>query len=267
MNKLFIILTVLLVGCVTEIPPMQASEEWICQYGQDLDGDGDIDQEDFYLYLKGEKGDPGENGLSAYDLWVIDVSHGLIDPKTGEEWPKEATSKMYYYDYLRGASGINGINGISAFDIWKQMVDCGIFYYPHEEELTYIDMFIFLKGKDGKDGRDGKNGTIGQDGQKGEKGDNGVDGKDGIDGQTISISISDDGYWIIGGIKTDKKAIGVNGSKGDQGEKGDKGDKGDAGLTETEVFSALAQEFVDWRKVQGNQGNSVDDFLEWLAKQ
>ncbi len=68
----------------------------------------------------------------------------------------DAISKTYYYDYLRGPAGQNGQNGLSAFDLWVQMVECGIFIYPYDCELTYIDMFKFLKGKDGKDGKDGK---------------------------------------------------------------------------------------------------------------
>ena len=46
---------------------------------------------------------------------------------------------------------------------------------------------------------------------------NGTNGKDGEDGTTPTISISDDGYWVIDGSKTDKKAIGTDGSKGEDG--------------------------------------------------
>ena len=46
------------------------------------------------------------------------------------------------------------------------------------------------------------------------------------------ITISEDGYWVINGEKTDVLAKGEKGDTGDtglQGEKGDKGDKGDTG--------------------------------------
>lgn len=47
----------------------------------------------------------------------------------------------------------------------------------------------------------------------------GTDGKDGKDGEdvdsiTSTIAISDDGYWIINGIKTAHKAIGTDGKDG-----------------------------------------------------
>ena len=45
-------------------------------------------------------------------------------------------------------------------------------------------------------------------------GTNGKDGKDGEDGTTPTISISNDGFWIINGVKTDKKAVGTDGSAG-----------------------------------------------------
>ena len=53
---------------------------------------------------------------------------------------------------------------------------------------------IGVDGKDGVDGEDGKNGT------------NGNDGTNGKDGTTPTITISEDGYWVINGEKTDVKA-------------------------------------------------------------
>ena len=48
----------------------------------------------------------------------------------------------------------------------------------------------------------------------------GADGKDGIDGKTPTVEISDDGYWVINGIKTEYKAVGENGTPGEPGEPG-----------------------------------------------
>ena len=48
-----------------------------------------------------------------------------------------------------------------------------------------------------------------------------ADGKDGKDGVTPTIEISDDGYWIINGVKTEHKAIGTDGKDGKDGEDGD----------------------------------------------
>ena len=47
---------------------------------------------------------------------------------------------------------------------------------------------------------------------------------------TPSISISEDGYWVINGVKTDTKAQGDKGDTGAQGAQGEKGDKGDQGI-------------------------------------
>ena len=58
---------------------------------------------------------------------------------------------------------------------------------------------------------------------KGDKGDQGIpgrDGKDGKDGETPTISISEDGYWVINGIKTWYKANGTNGKDGAPGKDG-----------------------------------------------
>ncbi|MBQ7355822.1 MAG: leucine-rich repeat protein, partial [Clostridia bacterium] len=45
----------------------------------------------------------------------------------------------------------------------------------------------------------------------------GSDGKDGVDGITPTVEISDDGYWVINGVKTDYKAIGTDGTNGTDG--------------------------------------------------
>ena len=41
-----------------------------------------------------------------------------------------------------------------------------------------------------------------------------IDGKDGV---TPTVEISEDGYWVINGVKTEHKAIGQDGEKGDTG--------------------------------------------------
>ena len=48
-------------------------------------------------------------------------------------------------------------------------------------------------------------------------------------GEDPTIEISEDGYWVINGEKTDVLAKGEKGDKGATGEKGEKGDKGDQG--------------------------------------
>ena len=64
-------------------------------------------------------------------------------------------------------------------------------------------------------------------------GKDGVDGKDGIDGKdgvTPTIEISEDGYWIINGTKTEYKAIGTDGKDGVDGEDGKDGAPGKDGV-------------------------------------
>lgn len=67
---------------------------------------------DFFIYLKGEKGDDGKDGAegkSAYEIWVEEVEAGNItDPQTGEPWDKSKTTIQDFWEYLRGADGKNG---------------------------------------------------------------------------------------------------------------------------------------------------------------
>ena len=54
-------------------------------------------------------------------------------------------------------------------------------------------------------------------GEKGDKGDTGAQGPQGEKGDAPTMEVSSDGYWIINGIKTEYKAIGIDGEKGDTG--------------------------------------------------
>ncbi len=57
----------------------------------------------------------------------------------------------------------------------------------------------------------------------------GENGNDGNDGQTPTIEISEDGYWVINGEKTDVKAEGQDGEPGKDGEDGEDGAQGPQG--------------------------------------
>lgn len=48
--------------------------------------------------------------------------------------------------------------------------------------------------------------TAGSQGERGPQGEQGIPGINGVDGATPTISISDDGYWVINGVKTEFKA-------------------------------------------------------------
>ncbi len=69
-------------------------------------------------------------------------------------------------------------------------------------------------------------------------------GDPGQDGVTPTVSISEDGYWVINGEKTDVKA---------QGDKGDKGDKGDPG--------AAGQNGADGKDGTSGCGSSLSAFI------
>ena len=60
-------------------------------------------------------------------------------------------------------------------------------------------------------------GEQGPQGEKGEQGIQGVQGEAGKDGITPTIEISDDGYWVINGIKSKYKAVGQDGADGNDG--------------------------------------------------
>lgn len=76
------------------------------------------------------------------------------------------------------------------------------------------------------------------------QGPQGVPGKDGKDGVTPTIEISEDGYWIINGAKTEYKALGtdgkdgVDGANGEDGIDGTNGKDGKDGVTPTIDISA-----------------------------
>ena len=121
-----------------------------------------------------------------------------------------------------GKDGQDGEDGRGIVKIEKTSTSGNVDTYT----ITYTDnttsTFTVTNGKDG------------QDGQKGEQGEQGIQGVPGDDGHTPTVSINDDGYWVIDGEVTTIKAEGVDGAKGDKGDKGDtgeKGDKGEDGLT------------------------------------
>lgn len=63
-------------------------------------------------------------------------------------------------------------------------------------------------------GLKGDTGPTGPSGAQGEK------GKDGEDGESPTITISDDGYWVINGVKSNVKATGQKGEEGQKGKDG-----------------------------------------------
>ena len=91
-----------------------------------------------------------------------------------------------------------------------------------------------IKGEEGDKGKDGKDGfsptaEISEDGYwiiNGKKTNTRAEGRDGKDGISPLISISEDGYWVINGKKTAVPAKAQDGSKGNDGKDGKDGKDG-----------------------------------------
>ncbi len=132
---------------------------------------------------RGEAGNDGENGLSAYELWKEDVlsdeglenpGNGIFDRKRHPKWPEDRISPADFYLYLMGKEGLKGVDGKSAYEIWKQMVlsgeglenpDNGI--YDIEEfplwpssSVTLMDYYLYLRGKNGGQKIEAGNDTV-----------------------------------------------------------------------------------------------------------
>ena len=182
-------------------------------------------------------------------------------------------------DGTNGKSGTNGADGKSAYQIWLDNGHSG----------TETDFLNWLKGEKGDQGQQGTPGQNGQDGKDGQNGQNGKDGvgiadikiengklyvkytngndyvdlgqvkgengQNGQDGTTPTIEISADGYWVIGGIKTEAKAVGTNGKDGVNGTDGKDGTNGKDGANGKSAYDI-------WLAC-GNTG-SEEDFLNWI---
>lgn len=156
------------------------------------------------IAARGQNGNDGAAGASAYELWQQDVKNGKVHDKEGQPWSKERTTMADFYAYLSGAdgrdgrdgrdgvdgtNGRDGINGKSAYELWKETIATGQVDDPKTpgtkwsaERNTEADFFNFLAGRDGVDGTNGRDGRDGRDGVDGLNGRDGVNGKDGANG-------------------------------------------------------------------------------------
>ena len=141
------------------------------------------------IAARGQNGNDGAAGASAYELWQQDVKNGKVHDKEGQPWSKDRTTMADFYAYLSGAdgrdgrdgrdgtNGINGrdgINGKSAYELWKETIATGQVDDPKTpgtkwsaERNTEADFFNFLAGRDGVDGLNGRDGLNGKDGANG----------------------------------------------------------------------------------------------------
>lgn len=141
------------------------------------------------IAARGQNGNDGAAGASAYELWQQDVKNGKVHDKEGQPWSKERTTMADFYAYLSGAdgrdgrdgrdgangtNGRDGINGKSAYELWKETIATGQVDDPKApgtkwsaERNTEADFFNFLAGRDGVDGLNGRDGLNGKDGANG----------------------------------------------------------------------------------------------------
>lgn len=109
----------------------------------------------------------------------------------------------------KGEDGVDGEDGKSAYELYLETVPEG------ETPMTVEEWLDSLKGADGKDG---------------------VDGENGKDGVTPTISINEDGYWVINGTVTDVKAVGTDGKDGVDGAAGAAGTNGTNGVGIADIY-------------------------------
>ena len=126
--------------------------------------------------LKGLPGDDGEDGVDA-DVWTI-----------GDDgyWYKNGNPTNYKAKGDVGTAG-NGIKSIIMSDDPLKTNATKTTYIVTLDDNTTYELVVT----------------------------NGTDGEKGDDGETPTISISDDGFWIINGEPTDKKAVAEDGADAD----------------------------------------------------
>lgn len=142
---------------------------------------------------QGEKGKDGEDGESP-TITISDDGYWVIN---GVKSNVKATGQ-------KGEEGQKGKDGVSIQNIEKTSTSGSVDTYT----ITYSDgstsTFKVTNGVDGNQG---------------------IQGEKGEDGRTPTISISEDGYWVIDGVKSTVLAQGVKGDTGDKGDSGEPGTK------------------------------------------
>ena len=214
------------------------------------------------------KGEQGEEGESAYEIWKAQPGN---ESKTEEE----------FLASLVGPAGVAGEEGQSAYEIWVAQ--------PGNEGKTEEEFLAALKGEKGETGAQG---------EKGEKGDpfrvaktyasveemNAGYASDGVPvGQFVMITTGDvndeDNAKLYVKGETEYEFVtdlsGAQGIKGDQGEqgpagadgaKGDKGDQGEQGPAGADgADGADGQSAYElWKAQPGNENKTEEEFLASL---
>ncbi|MDE6670894.1 MAG: collagen-like protein [Ruminococcus sp.] len=179
--------------------------------------------------IQGEKGDKGDAGLSAYEIWLSIGNSGteadFIMSLKGDKGDK-GEQGLQGIKGEKGDTGGQGIQGEtgearkSAYETWLSFGNSG----------TETDFIASLKGARGEQGLQGIQGEIGLTGEKGS------DGKNGKSAYETWLSIGNSGteadfVTSLKGDKEEQGLQGIQGEKGDKGEQGLQGIQGEIGLT------------------------------------
>ena len=157
--------------------------------------------------IQGEKGEKGDQGLSAYQVWLDEGNSGTtqdflndIKGDKGDQglsayqvWLDEGNTgtAQDFFDTLKGEDGLDGVSGDSAYQVWVNIGNSGT-------EQQFLDS---LKGEDGLDGQDGLSayevwlaeGNTGseQDFFESLQGPQGIEGPQGMQGEPGQDLVSD----------------------------------------------------------------------------
>ncbi len=216
-----------------------AGDEGLSAYQLWLDNGHTGTEQDFLDSLLGEAGADGvmgPEGPSAYDVWVA----------TGGDGDET--------DFLRslvgpaGADGESGSDGLSAYDLW--LVEGGI-----GDEAFFLSTLVGPAGADGVDGADGVC-APGETGATGPAGADGLPGANGADG----LSAYD--LWVLAGNggTVDEfltSLVGANGADGAPGATGPQGPAGTGGLGDVGSFFDLTTQGWDSSPEVSKQVNTA----------
>ena len=194
------------------------------------------DYEQWLASIKGEKGDPGENGQVGHTpvitigddgYWYVDGNntHVKAQGSQGEQGAKgdkgdkgdkgETGAQGQKGDAGNqgpaGQNGTNGQDGVSIVSIIKTASNGLIDTYTITYSNGATSTFTITNGADGSAGSQG------------------IQGQPGLDGHTPVITIGNNGNWFVDGVDTNIKAQGPKGDKGDTGDQGPQGEQGPAG--------------------------------------
>ena len=183
----------------------------------------------------GEEGQKGKDGVSIQNIEKTSTS-GSVDTYT-ITYSDGSTSTFKVTNGVDGSQGIQGEKGEDGRTPTITISEDGYWV------IDGVKSTVLAKGQKGQDGvsiqnieKTSTSGSVDtytitySDGStstfkvtNGVDGSQGIQGEKGEDGRTPTITISEDGYWVIDGVKSTTLAQGV---KGDTGEKGDSGEPG-----------------------------------------